>query len=296
MSWTEFEHDSALERDLLQRALPLIPTESDGSSRATIDLAENTAQVAISVGETLGPTPMGCVELLRLRPLLVGAAWKVLDLLLETALDESGFQPDTRRGYSIETKACHAAAAEGRPQYVDAQPWSALMEVYVETKELRHSLVHRRAHTDAANSLVGTDESGASLRPMSADEQEAFVRSVLRVAELVTLTPPDERVEADLLRHLSALVGIHGQKLPTVKLLDSLPEITVILDAEASTSDRYTFDVPALRARQPFREAIHADLVVQFRDRPGQDLRGRLEDAPDAIVAVDPDNPPTWLH
>lgn len=69
MSWTEFEADSALERVLLERALPLVPTASDGSSRSTIDLAADTANVAIAVGDTLGPTPSGCVELLQVRPL-----------------------------------------------------------------------------------------------------------------------------------------------------------------------------------------------------------------------------------
>jgi hypothetical protein len=58
---------------------------------------------------------------------------------------------------------------------------------------------------------------------------------------------------------------------------------------------RYSLDVPALKKRQPFQAAAHADLVVQFRDRPGQDVRGRLEDAPDETVIIDPDNPPRWL-
>lgn len=296
MSWTEFGTESALERDSLQRALPLVPTTSDSSSRATIDLAANTAQVAISVGETLGATPTSCVELLRLRPLLVGAAWKVLDLLLETALDESGFQPDARRGYTITTKVRHAAAADGRPNAIDAQEWRALTKAYVETAELRHSLVHRRVHTDEANALVGVDESGSPLRPLTPDEQEAFVRAILRAADLVTAPAPDERVKADLLRQLGFLQGLHGQQLAKVELRDALPEIVVIMDAEAQAGAGYSLDVPALRARQPFGETIYADLVLQFRDRPGQDLRGRLERAPSEIVTIHPDNPPAWLH
>lgn len=211
MPWTDFALDSALERDLLQRALPLVPTASDGSSRATIDLAANTADIAISVSDTLGPTPIGCIELLRIRPLLVGAAWKVLDLLLETALSEAGMQGDTPRGWSIKRKVAHAKGTDGRPCNVSVHAWTALMRTYVETAELRHSLVHRRAHTDAGNALVGIDDGGARLRPLTASGQEAFARSVLRAAQVVIATSPDDRTEADLVRQLSALTGVQDE-------------------------------------------------------------------------------------
>lgn len=88
MTWATFDVNTALERDLLLRSLPLIPTQSDGSSSATIDFAADTANVAISVVDTVGATPSECVDLLAIRPLLVGAAWKILDLLFETALEE----------------------------------------------------------------------------------------------------------------------------------------------------------------------------------------------------------------
>lgn len=39
MSWADFDVDSALERDLLVRALPLVPTTSDGSLTAVVDMA-----------------------------------------------------------------------------------------------------------------------------------------------------------------------------------------------------------------------------------------------------------------
>lgn len=294
MSWTDFEADSALERVLLERALPLVPTASDGSSRSTIDLAADTANVAIAVGDTLGPTPSGCVELLQIRPLLIGAAWKVLDLMLEMALHESGRQPDTKRGWSLKRKVTEAGRVPG-PSQMNTQAWTALMNTYVETAQLRHSLVHRRVHTDASRALVGTDESNSPLRPLTATEQEAFVRAVLRAAEVVTAQSPDDRTEADLFRQLGALSAIHGQQLPYVSLLDALPEITVVIEASGGSHDRYTIDVPALKARQPFQGATHADLIVQFRDKPGQELRGRLEKAPDEVVFIDPDDPPDWL-
>lgn len=242
---------------------------------------------------THGPTPSGCIDLLRIRPLLVGAAWKVIDLLLEQALALSPFMPDQAHGWSIEKKLGHARESDARPSGIALTAWRALMKTYVETAQLRHSLVHRRVHTDAAHALVGVDRTGAPLRPFSAEEQEALARTALRAAELVTSTAGDVRVAADPDRQLGLLRGVHGEALPMVGMADSLPEITVIVDA--NDSGLYPFDVPALWARQPFKESTHADLVVRFRDRSGQDLRGRLEDAPDEVVVLDPDKPPGWL-
>lgn len=296
MTWVEFDLDSALERDLMKRALPLVPTASDGGSRVTIDLAANTAHVAMTLQETLGPTATGCVELLGIRPLLVDAAWKVLDLLFETALDQSGYPPEARRGYTVRTKVtCARSGNVLPPPQLGQRSWTALTETYAGTVDLRHSLVHRRAHLDAAKAFVGVDDSGVALRPLTAEEQEAFVRAILRAAELVLAPTADERVEADLLRQLSDLAGIHGEQLPAVPLADSLPEITVIIDRDPAAGTGYKLDLRAFRAWQPFQAAAHADLIVRFRDRPGQELHGRLEQAPDGAISIDPEDPPSWL-
>jgi hypothetical protein len=39
VTWADFDTNSALERDVLLRCLPLAATESTGSSRITIDMA-----------------------------------------------------------------------------------------------------------------------------------------------------------------------------------------------------------------------------------------------------------------
>jgi hypothetical protein len=39
MSWDDFDTHTALERDMLVRALPLVPTQSDGMTTAVVDLA-----------------------------------------------------------------------------------------------------------------------------------------------------------------------------------------------------------------------------------------------------------------
>lgn len=83
--------------------------------------------------------------------------------------------------------------------------------------------------------------------------------------------------------------------LPAVKLYDALPEITAINGAHPAAPDRYLLNVPALRAASPRRDSGCADLVVQLDDRPGQELRGRLEHASDTVVSIDPRTPPSRL-
>ncbi|MBV8993501.1 MAG: hypothetical protein JO287_07335, partial [Pseudonocardiales bacterium] len=138
--------------------------------------------------------------------------------------------------------------------------------------------------------------SGAQLRPLAPQEQDALVRSALRAADLVIAPVPDARVEADLTRQLGLLHSLHGVTLRAVTVEESLPEITVIVDADPAVPGSYLLDMPRLRVRQPFQSATHADLVVRLRDRPGQELHGRLENAPHQVVSVDPLAPPAWLN
>lgn len=62
VTWTEFNLNSGLERDVLRRALPLVPTESDGTNRIVLDLAEDTETRYITATDTVGATPSGCVD------------------------------------------------------------------------------------------------------------------------------------------------------------------------------------------------------------------------------------------
>ncbi len=230
MSWSDFDAASALERDVLQRALPLVPTASDGSARVVIDVAADRADVAIGVTDVLGATPSSCIELLAIRPLLVGAAWKTLDLLLEEALLQGGFTPSSNRGWTIDSKAKRARAGDAKPTAIGMQAWRALMRTFAWTVDIRHSLVHRRAHTTPSGELVAVDRAGNAVGSLTVEEQEALARAALRAAELVIGATVDNRVEADLVRQLGVLSRLHAEKLPTVSLPDSLPEVVVILD------------------------------------------------------------------
>jgi len=295
VTWLDFKTKSALERDVLSRALPAMASDGHRYSRATYD-PRSSMHVSIGVGETLGFTPEGCVDRLALRPLLVGTAWKVLDLLLEEALAQADVPHDRGAEYTITLKQQRARSGGSRPSQFNPTAWSVLMSAYAETVELRHSLVHRQAHTTPSGDLVGVDRDGQPLRPLTAAEQEAFARTALTAAGVVLSTGRDPRNEARLLRHLADLAGLHQQQLDATTIPAIIPEITIVVDPDPADSTRHLVNMPAVRAWMPFPTVgDFADVIVAPRDHPGQELRGRLEDAPPEAVTIDFDAPPTWL-
>lgn len=294
MSWQDFDLDSRLERDLLRRALPLVPTSSTDANQSTLDQATNTANHAASAVSTLGATPTKCIELLSIRPLLIGAAWKTLDLLLETAFALGSVLSSSSGCVTIAHKQSLARQHAARPSAIEPPTWAALCEVYSATVDLRHSLVHRRAHVNASDELIGVDEHGNPLAPFTPEEQEAFARTAQLAAELVTSNPPDARTHADLGRQLNTLSRHHSVALATVTLADVPPRWTVIVDPHQQVAGAYHLDLKLLRSR--VGEVFNVDVIVQFRDRPGQELAGRLEMAPvDDAALIDPNHPPDWL-
>lgn len=249
------------------------------------------------MADALGLTPEGCVDRLALRPLLVGAAWKVLDLLYEEALHQRGITPDRGRQYSIAGKQLRARRGTARPEYFSRAAWDGLTALYANTTELRHSLVHRTVRTDAEQALVGVDRKGRQLRPLTVSEQEAFGKSAL-IASSMTGGSGDARDEMGLLSHLGVLVAVHRRQLgvaPTIPRV--VPEITVRVGPCVADGSLYKLDIPAIRAWLPFPDARDSvDMIVTPRDRPGQELHGRLEDGPDGVFLLHPDDPPSWLH
>jgi len=295
VSWADFDQASGLERDMLLRALPLVPTRSSDAWRMKIDLsAPDPVQAQVAMDEIVGATPEACIDLLRIRPLLFGAAWKVLDLLLEEAFSQANEVPDLSRGYSIGEKGRIARSGAGRPTKISVDVWSAITLTYDATRVLRDSLVHRRVYIDQTGSLVGLDAGGGRLAPLSAAEQEALARMTMRASEVV-LGPVDSREEIDLRYQLTVLERLHKVSLSPGGLPPRIPEITVVVDPTNVGADTYMLDVQQVIGNYPFAGNAYADLIVEFRDRPGQVLRGRLEDAPQSIETIDPAQPPSWL-
>jgi hypothetical protein len=119
-----------------------------------------------------------------LLPLVFGAAWKVIDLLLELALSREGRKPDQKRGWSISRKCRLAQQGAGDTSLLGtkALTWRAIVQLYAATAEHRHCLVHRTASFSVSPiQLTGTTQCGA-LMPLDQQELYAFIHLAQLVA------------------------------------------------------------------------------------------------------------------
>jgi hypothetical protein len=225
---------------------------------------------SVSINENL---LAGAVDRLKdkLAPLLFGAAWKVLDLLLEFALNRAGFSP-ARRDWAIAEKQQHASAGHGDPSVLGCSKplWTALLSIYDATVEHRHCLVHRTAKVDATSgTLEGIDRNKQPLKPLSREEQVALAKVAGLVARAVVQGGIDRRSEdhlkyyLDLLRAHSGLAafGVGGVSAPVDILLALLQENgRLILDMNGVLE----------RARRTFPTVAHFNLLVDVPDGSGR--------------------------
>jgi len=285
----DFADDTAFERYVLQQAVPIVARDA-GSTSAVYDVAADQISWNVVLHETVGMTLDEAVDRLGIRPLCLGAAWKITDLLVEQALAASGVSPGHGQRWTIAEKINHAQNHRGQaePLSRDSDIWSRLMDAYAGMEQVRHSLVHRRADIDASNSITGVDQKGARLRPLTAVEQEDFCRAVLLAARYVMNGSMTNRERARLAWHLDGLSGVTGLgRLCTAKPSDTVVKIEVRLDGPL-------VDWPKISARinQPADQLVDIDLVFTGGER----VVVHLEDAPTAPAEFDPRDPPHWAE
>jgi hypothetical protein len=277
----EFEDDTAFERLVLDRAVPLVLPDAGSTvidlrgEVLSVNATVRPKTVHVMVGDTLGGA-----SLTEVRPLLFGAAWKVLDLLVEYAMITAGRSPDAGRDrYSISGKvgACRA----GLP---------ALPEF---AEQLRNTLVHRQAHVDANGSLTPTESGKPIGRPLTADEQETFCRAVQRAAQAVLSGRLDMRSANDLAFCLDALAAHHGAG--TLGGVDAPRRTFIVQVTPEETESEAIVDIDAVRvaAQQAVSDVPYFDLEIHLAD--SRILTGRLEDADSSPAHIDKLNPPSWL-
>lgn len=112
---TEFEDSTAFERYVLDRATPLLPRPEgssvielgDGGS-AGVAIGMQPAIVRVAAGDSTG-SASNQLSADDIRPLFFGAAWKVLDQLIELALEQAGVPHDRGNDYTIRLKVREAA-------------------------------------------------------------------------------------------------------------------------------------------------------------------------------------------
>lgn len=202
----EFDDSTSLERRMLEWASPRsrrskAPTRTDlrGSPNITVEM------YGVSTSDS------GRREALEeFRPLLFGTAWKVLDLLLEYALD--GLAVPKQKKWTIEAKQRHARYFAGALPGLTGMTgiWQRLCLVYDATVEARNALVHRRLEVDANGSFVNLPASPSTIAVV---EQEAMQGFALCCSEVGLRQICRTRDELILGWYLNTLANLHGLPL-----------------------------------------------------------------------------------
>lgn len=293
----DFEDASAFERYAIQEALGTSPS---GPSSSAIDLTEpGPKKIAVNLSENLSAGAVS-TTVNKLKPLLFGAAYKVLDLLIELALNSAGLIPNRDR-WSFEEKVRHAQARAGTlVPLTSSASWPVLCELYERLLELRHSLVHRTATLGADGTLKGVMQNGAPTHALTPDEQTEFSLVVLAVGDAVVRQDFGGRVDARVAERLNRLSAVHGSApLSNVAGADHMP-VLVRARLETLPDGRFRLDrdAPLNQARQVFSTASEFDGEFVGLDAEGRQrtYHCQLEQVSEAVVDFDPANPPGWLR
>lgn len=244
----------------------------------------------------------GAVESLaaRFRPLAFGAAYKILDLVVEMTMRLNGV-PCRGRWSFAEKKAFNRGVPARLPAPLDvaATPyWSRTTRLYSVFEQYRHAVVHRRIRLEPNGELVRFDPTGAALPPITVAEQDAFSRYAASFSESLIEATVSQRGLNAMAWYLDALdshhgCGILGASKPTAII------VKVVDDLRPSSSGRWNLDGVRLHAhlREQNLRPIEADAALHAADG-GHDVvyQAHLDEVPDATVEVDPAALPSWLH
>jgi hypothetical protein len=305
-SLVEFGDDTAFERYILDRATPLMP-RSQGTS--VIELGDPNS-TSVSVGLRPATVHVGASDSTRgtgdqlspddIRPLLFGAAWKVLDQLIELSLEQAGVSHDRGWNYTITFKV-RMAAHQGVPSLPPFQGhpdiWRRSLLTYSSTEVLRNSLVHRRLIVDHSTGAIDGLARPGQPAPitLTADEQSAFCRVAVGIAEAAVKGLLPTRQGRQLAWSLDQLISHHGQPSSGVSSAQGLVPLVIVRPSFVSP-DEVTLDFANItnRARAAVGGVSHYDLQIYLPD--DRVLAGPLEDAPQGQVTVHTANPPGWLQ
>lgn len=231
-----------------------------------------------------------------LLPLVFGAAWKVLDLLLELAFSREGHKQDLKRGWSIQRKCCLAKQGAGDNSLLGTQAltWQAIAQLYAATAEHRHCLVHRTASFSVSPiQLTGTSQGGA-LVPLNEQELYAFIHLAQLVAGGVISGGMSQRSVDHLHLCLRKLERHSGAKIEEGAPLQPPLNARIALELKAHglwLAD-FAYLHEQLARRAPNR---HVDVRIEIPGESGYELFGHLENIPPQAVTIDLRKLPDYL-
>lgn len=284
----EFDDSTVLERRMLEWA----STRNQSSNTPIrIDL-RGSQNITVGLSGVSTSDSARREALKELRPLLFGTAWKVLDLLLEYALD--GLAGPKQRQWTIESKQKRARSFDGALMGLTGTQniWQRLCLVYDATVEARHALVHRRLEVDAVGSFVNL---AGPLRTITAVEQEEMQGFALYCSEVALRQACRTRDELILGWYLNALASLH--KLPLLpSSIECVPAI-VVVNAERRES-RWAFDAQnAFEKAKSIRPGCSIfDLEIHLPGSPLPPVHGELESAAqNGVSSFDPAVVESWM-
>jgi hypothetical protein len=281
---TDFER-FAIERLGTHRVRPADPG-------ATFDVRGGTRHIAVAVGSAVSGS--GALEAFResLAPLSFGAAYKVLDKLVEHVLWDNGSSGRLR--FDQKTQATPPSRLPA-PLDIHRPLWESLYALYVEFADARHAVTHRRASVGGAGDLVVHDDSGTQTDTLTATELTAFSAAVHATAELVIDASGDARRVNIVEWYLDQLQPRH--RLPLLGAADVTAGSRLLLIDVAEAQGVMTLDLRRARevvAGQPstgvwdirmYDNASHV-YVARWEDLPpdGDTFQFRREALPDWLT------------
>jgi hypothetical protein len=252
-----------------------------------------------SIHVSLGPAEEGTASVNKLRralqPLGFGAAYKVLDLLIEHVLQDNG-APAGRLTFREKVGRLKSRPAR-LPTPFDARPelWDRLAALYQDLQEARHAVTHRRAQVTSAGSLAVFDTSRQLVETISSQEIRDFAASVHILAELVIARAHDERRIEIAAWHLNGLQTRHGAANLTAA--DPMAGRGVLRADLVEVDNGLRFDVKA--AREAIERQSRAFWDVELLSANGATVyAGRWEEIPNRDAdnyVIDPASLPKWL-
>lgn len=288
---SDFKYATEFECLLLDRILPKV------SSDTMIDLRNPQQQkITLSFSESFCENARAGLTA-EMLPLLFGAAWKILDLLVELALIRKC--PNQVR-WTIDDKVRKALNGDWAFLTTDQSLLNALCIAYKKTVEHRHCLVHRTA-VYSNGELTGRDKLGNFLTPLKQGELYAFVRLAQLVVDAVISVSSNQtgaldnqprfldrvRFELDCLKSHTNIQVSSGKREGST--------VIVRIALTAIPPSQYEVDFNCVREQVKSASSDYYDLWIEIPSQPGRILFGYLEETPCEKVQINLTDIPPYL-
>jgi hypothetical protein len=287
-----FEESTAFELYVLETMV----AGSEKHDGATLEFRGCATIIGVSMHESVSAEALE-QQKRKLMPLLFGAAWKILDLLLELALNRAGLARGSTE-WRIADKQRLASQGAGDRMVLGCSEavWQALCRVYVATVEHRHCLVHREAKVDAVSgTLEGVDRQQRPLVPLTREHQLALSSIAGLAARAVLAGVLDPRTEDHLKYQLDVLRSHTGMTAFGVARASVPAQILLTLVQEHGT---FVLDMTGVlgRAKTKLPDVAHFDVVIDIPGDSGRRLFARAENCPPGKSMIDVNALPPWLE